>query len=197
MKNIVLIFIAAVVMASCSGSAFMKRKYTKGNYNSTASKATKPKVNDLSDNKEIHTEATAETVKAKSAVSKVTKTEEAPVLYAENKTRDTKSSTAKKAAVSNAAPTYKAKNIESVLQQSRKNSITANKKSGTGADDTGGIFILMVILCFIPFLCLIPVWRHDGKKATLNFWLTLILHLTFIGYIIYSLLVILNVVDLS
>lgn len=71
----------------------------------------------------------------------------------------------------------------------------ALKAAGRGEESTG-MMIILTILCFFPFLCLIPVYRHDGR-ITLNFWLTLILHLTFIGYIIYSLLVLYNIVDLS
>jgi len=68
--------------------------------------------------------------------------------------------------------------------------------SSAAKKDSGAKLVLMIILCFFPLICLIPVYLHDNG-ITLNFWLTLILHLTFIGYIIYSLLVILDVVDLS
>jgi hypothetical protein len=64
--------------------------------------------------------------------------------------------------------------------------------------DTGELdFIIMVILCFFPFINLIPVYLHDNRAITLNFWITLILDcVLFVPGIIFALLVILNMVDI-
>ncbi|MBL7916998.1 MAG: YqaE/Pmp3 family membrane protein [Bacteroidia bacterium] len=56
--------------------------------------------------------------------------------------------------------------------------------------------IVLIILCFLWWLNLIAVYLHDGD-ITLNFWITLLLDLTFIGGVIFSLLVVLDVVNLA
>ncbi len=56
--------------------------------------------------------------------------------------------------------------------------------------------VVMVILALFPLLCLIAVYLHDGG-VTRNFWITLILHLTIVGAMIYALLVVLDVVDFA
>ena len=65
------------------------------------------------------------------------------------------------------------------------------KKSGKGARK-----FWLAILCLFPVICLIPVYIHDEKKVTMNFWLTLLLHFTLLGYVIFALLIVFNVVDL-
>jgi uncharacterized membrane protein YqaE (UPF0057 family) len=68
-----------------------------------------------------------------------------------------------------------------------------NKPKSTGEMD----FIIMVILCFFPFINLIPVYLHDSRAIGLNFWITLILDcILFVPGIIFALLVILNIVDI-
>jgi uncharacterized membrane protein YqaE (UPF0057 family) len=58
--------------------------------------------------------------------------------------------------------------------------------------------ILWIILCLFPFINLIPVYLHDGKKVTANFIVTLILDLLFfLPGIIFALLVVLDVVNLA
>ncbi|MCB0410658.1 MAG: hypothetical protein KDD29_10595, partial [Flavobacteriales bacterium] len=60
------------------------------------------------------------------------------------------------------------------------------------------MLVLLVILCFFWMLGLISVYIHDGKKITLNFWITLILYLLgWIPGIIFSLLVVLDAVNLA
>lgn len=83
------------------------------------------------------------------------------------------------------------KKASSSIQQKNK----AKQQAKGGGSDAN--LILLVILCLFPILSLIAVYLHDGKSITMNFWLTLILHLTIIGYIIFSLLVVLDVVDLA
>ncbi|MGZ3900414.1 MAG: hypothetical protein ACXVNM_06355 [Bacteroidia bacterium] len=68
-------------------------------------------------------------------------------------------------------------------------------KSGKASSDSN--LIILVILCFLWWLNLIAVYIHDGKKITLNFWITLLLDFTFIGGVIFSLLVVLDIVNLA
>ena len=68
--------------------------------------------------------------------------------------------------------------------------------AGSGSSASGGMLVLMIILCLFPFINLIPVYMHDGG-ITLNFWITLILDiLGALPGIIFSLLVVLDVVSL-
>ncbi|MCE9539465.1 MAG: hypothetical protein K8R85_09635, partial [Bacteroidetes bacterium] len=69
-----------------------------------------------------------------------------------------------------------------------------NKLKANANDDQT---ILLVILSIFPILALIAIYIKDGKKITLNFWVDLILHLTFVGYIIFALLVVLDIVSLA
>ncbi len=59
------------------------------------------------------------------------------------------------------------------------------------------MLIVEIIFCFIPILSLIAMYLKDGKSITLNFWVDLILYITFIGWIIFGLLVVLDVVNLA
>jgi len=65
-----------------------------------------------------------------------------------------------------------------------------------GGGASGATLVLLVILCLFPLINLIPVYITDGG-ITLNFWVTLLLNLTFIGAVIFSLLVVLGVVSLA
>lgn len=78
-----------------------------------------------------------------------------------------------------------------------KHVIAAQKISKSGKGDSDANLILLVILSLFPILALIAMYIHDGHKITTNFWVDLILHLTIIGYIIFALLVVFDVVDLS
>ena len=70
------------------------------------------------------------------------------------------------------------------------------EKSVKGSGDTD--LIIMVILCFFPFINLIAMYLHDGKKITMNFWIDLILDvLFFFPGIIFALLVVLGVFSLA
>jgi len=71
----------------------------------------------------------------------------------------------------------------------------AKTKSYSGDPDT--MLIVEIIFCFIPILSLIAIYLKDGKSITLNFWVDLILYITLIGWIIFGLLVVLDVVNLA
>jgi len=57
--------------------------------------------------------------------------------------------------------------------------------------------ILLVILSLFPFIALIAMYLKDGNRITMNFWVDLLLHLTVIGYAIFAILVVLDIIDLS
>lgn len=85
-------------------------------------------------------------------------------------------------------------NIQQMKAATQKNNQTSN--AGGSGSFSGGMLVLMVILCLLPPLNLIPVYLHDGS-LTMNFWLTLILDVLFVlPGIIFSLLVIFDVVSL-
>lgn len=73
-----------------------------------------------------------------------------------------------------------------------KKNATSNSNNAAG----GATLALLVILCLFPLINLIPVYITDGG-ITLNFWVTLILNLTYIGAVIFSLLVVLGVISLA
>ena len=57
--------------------------------------------------------------------------------------------------------------------------------------------ILLVILSLFPFLALLAMYLKDGEEITMNFWVDLILHLTVVGYLIFALLVVFDVINLA
>lgn len=69
-----------------------------------------------------------------------------------------------------------------------------SKAKHTATDDQT---ILLIILSLFPVLALIAMYLKDGKKITLNFWVDLLLHFTFIGYAIFAVLVVLDVFSLA
>ena len=75
--------------------------------------------------------------------------------------------------------------------------VSVQKKESKSSSDSDSQLILLVILSIFPFLALLAMYLKDGKQITLNFWVDLILHLTFIGYIIFALLVVFDIVNLA
>ena len=57
--------------------------------------------------------------------------------------------------------------------------------------------LILVILSLFPFLALIAIFMKDGNNITTNFWVDLVLHFTVIGYIIFALLVVFDIINLS
>ena len=73
-----------------------------------------------------------------------------------------------------------------------------NKKTKTSkGGDIDDTTILLIVFCFFPILSLIAMYLHDGKEITLNFWVDLLLYLTFIGWIVFGVLVVLDIVNLA
>jgi len=57
--------------------------------------------------------------------------------------------------------------------------------------------LILVILSLFPILALIAIFMKEGKVITTNFWVDLVLHFTLIGYIIFALLVVLDIINLN
>jgi hypothetical protein len=85
----------------------------------------------------------------------------------------------------NISATYSYKKFHKTLYQNQNK----NKDSDTE-------LIVLVILAIFPILSLIAVYLKDGKKATVNFWITLILHFLFF-YWLFALLRVLDVINLA
>jgi len=75
--------------------------------------------------------------------------------------------------------------------------VKQKKSTTTTGGDVDSMTILLIIFCFFPILSLIAMYLHDGESITLNFWINLLLYLTFIGWIIFGVLVVLDVVNLA
>lgn len=198
-----------IVLSSCSSSnmVVLKRKYNTGYYvsfsneksdkNTSNTAASKPhnNISDASKQEETGFDETA-----------VADTEQQDVNYpltagnddniyisSENKTKNAESilSTSTQGAEQNITA---ADDLKLKKGKTSKINQKINKIKAKALDNQT---ILLVILSFFPFLALIAMYIKDGKKITLNFWVDLILHLTFVGYIIFALLVVLDIVNLA
>jgi cobalamin biosynthesis Mg chelatase CobN len=193
-----------LILASCTGShGIMKRKYSKGYYLSTSKKVKAPKSLDVQ--KTSTPELKEAVAKQETQSSPVTVQKQAPETKMQvadrsfNKTNpQEKASTQNKTTDKGLASTAKKEVKEQVkfkpLVLTKK---AKNKRSmSSNSADSGAKLIVMIILCLFPLINLIPVYIHDSG-VTLNFWVTLILCLTLIGSVIFSLLVVLDVVNLA
>lgn len=101
--------------------------------------------------------------------------------YASNSTQDLNSGTFK--TVARLHIEKKHNNSNALFHQNKKN-------------DSDTELIILVILSLFPILSLIAVYLKDGKKITVNFWVTLILHFIFL-YWLFALLRVLDVINLA
>ena len=194
MKNIIaLLAIVGIVFSSCNGKyTIAKRKYTKGFYVSkSGNSTTKPSVTE------------SKTVKVNAPVEKV---ETVVVVKAEeNKIDITPLKTLAAKSIEQSPSIKTPAQSPAVASTSNNNYTKINEikpieidkiKANTSKKGSDSNLILMIILCFLWFLNLIAIYMHDGG-ITLNFWITLLLDFTVIGGVIFSLLVVLDVIDLS
>lgn len=83
------------------------------------------------------------------------------------------------------------------VQAVQNQNVKSSQKSSQGGSFSGGMLVLMIILCLFPFINLIPVYLHDDS-VTMNFWLTLILDVLFaLPGIIFAILVVLDVANIG
>jgi preprotein translocase subunit SecF len=182
-----------IFLASCSTSGFvMKRKYNKGYYvdfaNNNNHKKANDKVKDASDNLSF------KKMVLQSEAKELSIQENAPTAFSQNIQVKKKSNPSfnKKSSSQSNITLKKWKALKPLVKKT-----ISKKEKHTLKKDGGDISIVEVILSLFPILCLIAIYLHDGNKITMNFWVDLLLHLTFIGEIIYALLVVLNIFSLS
>jgi len=200
MKNLLLLLsVAAIFASSCSSKiGIAKRKYGKGYYVSVSHK---PKSVNSNEHTRLANKPAPEAV-AQVRIDKVQKeqagssskaTVVAPAQVKDKNLVLAKSSSAHKTLQASANKNTSLKNnaVVRALNSSSLNKMAASKK----ADDTNTI--LLVILCFFWWLNLIAVYLHQGKKITNDFWITLILDFTFVLGVVYSILVVLDVLTFA
>lgn len=199
-KQFILPLLAVFLLGSCANKfSLVKRKYNKGYYLDVAGKTSKhenkqektvslnpKKINKVSENQETLAEIKPSAIKTLPLINLSDAKTSSPL----------------------AKETVK-KNMGTVTASAHKKLFTnpvhfktvalkhADNKSSAAKGDAGLSKIIMIILCFFPFINLIPVYIHDGNKLTLNFLITLLLDFTFILGIIFALLVVLDVVNLA
>ncbi len=196
-KKIILPLIAILLLSSCANKfSLQKRKYTKGYYFAT-SKNNSSKTN----NADVVKHNKAKNLETKATALDISGQEkqiiEQPIINVENSYISTnlKKQNKKVSIITSANKTsfntVVAKEFKTLNISTTKISET---KKGSGSDSN---LILLIILCFLWFFNLIAIYIKDGKKLTLNFLVTLLLDFTLIGGIIFSLLVVLDVVNLA
>ncbi len=199
MKAKILITLAAlIVLSGCSNKiSLVKRKYNKG-YHFTVNRGKSSEQNRHEGLvKQKQTPAAPEVAAEQVVVTNNQSETILPVPVALNKPVSASQPVLSKSAAHPAlasAVTAHVKNEQTQIQQldlSKKHNLG---KSGKASGDD---LIIQIILALFPILCLIAVYLHDGKSITLNFWVDLILHITFIGEIIFALLVVLDVINLA
>ena len=207
-KSALLVAVIAVVVSACTTSKSgiaMKRKYNKGYYVAFSDKKVKTNESPVADKKSKPTNASNTTLPLTEWIGKDAPNQEA--LKNQNTDNLTASAVTKKSidkkqkqadksyAVKNnipAAPLLA--NKKSDLGETQKKALKTEKKGGSSDTNT----IILVILCFFPFINLIAMYLKDGKAITTNFWVDLILDfLIFFPGIIFALLVVLDVVNLA
>lgn len=202
MKKSILLFLSfLVVLTACNtgkNALVMKRKYTKGYYVETKSK--KHNVKKQEELAKAEKPGFIEVKPVSTKLVNTNATDKEPVLTASNSKEDvasiesvTKATVAEKefktAVVSKTLYNVFAKNSLLVSSAAK-----AKSASGKGSDTD---LIIQVILALFPIICLIAIYLHDGKQITMNFWVTLILHLTVVLWLVFALLVVLDVINLA
>ena len=200
MKNLLLLFsVAAIFASSCSSKiGIAKRKYGKGYYVSVSHK---PKSVD--GNKEKAKQINKPSTEALAQV-RVNKTEDVqtnnqskpvvtPVQVNDKNMASAKASSNKETLHASAGKKNGFKNnaVVKALSAITLNKVSASKK----ADDTH--LLILVILCLFWWLNLLAVWLKQGKTITNDFWITLILDILVIFGIVYSILVVLDVLSFA
>lgn len=220
MKKINYLLMGILALTFVLGSCTMeKRLYNKGynvqriqNYSTSKANSVKDEfkvkeeVNQTAETlaEEVPVKQTKKAVKNENKVNNVESVRNVQPTQKEVANNDVASATEEVPAVSSSF--YKRNLTRSIQESNQGDNVNAPNDfqraqspavvSGRGGGSSGAPLIILIILCFLSFLNLIAVYIHDGG-ITLNFWITLILDFTFIGGVIFSLLVVLDVVDLS
>jgi len=200
MKNLLLLFsVAAIFASSCSSKiGIAKRKYGKGYYVSVSHK---PKSVNANNEKSKHISKPAPETIAQVRVNKTedvqtNKTSQPVVASAQVTKKNTaavkgNSTTGTLQASAEKKTGFKNNAVVKALSALTLNKVSASKK----ADDTH--LLILVILCLFWWLNLLAVWLKQGKTITNDFWITLILDILVIFGIVYSILVVLDVLSFA
>lgn len=197
-KLLLLLAIIGIAFSSCNGKyTIAKRKYNKGFYVSRSSgNTTKPEqvAKNATVNNKSPEMITSEPLVSKNTAVSIDQLEELNIV---NKVIKAEKNSIKPSSVDPKSTNLVASNnnqlptINKTFKNAEINQVVSAKKGSSDAN-----LIVLIILCFLWWLNLIAVYIHDGKDITLNFWITLLLDFTFIGGVIFSLLVVLDIVDL-
>lgn len=199
-----------IVLSSCGSSnmVVLKRKYNTGYYVSLGNEKIEKNTPNLASSKPHNNISDASKQKEETTFdeSTVTNAKQLDINYpltagndhgiyisSDNKMKNagSVSSTSPQGLEQNVTPTADLKLKEGKISKIDKK---INKAKAKAIDDQT---ILLVILSIFPILALIAIYIKDGKKITLNFWVDLLLHFTIIGYVIFALLVVLDIVSLA
>jgi hypothetical protein len=199
MKKLTVLWLATVVLLSgCSGSlSLIKRKYNGGYYIAVSGKNQRAKS-------ETRQGTSVAAAPAHVRSVNVPQMERAETINPELNTSPVQNALpfALKISEKTSHSTTPAQLSASALKAPAGEQVSTVRKiqplqavSKKGSSDAN--LIIMIILCFFPFINLIPVYLHDGKSITLNFWFTLIGDLlVFVPGIVFALLVVLDLIDL-
>ncbi len=212
--------IIGILITSCTTTAFLKRKYTKGYFIEAVSRKSSPEKKESASESLLSPEHNI----ALSAHQK-NKSQNAPAHQSfinSDNTYPHLTSQINKSSNNTSIKYSKKEMTENKIQINHsnsntqqhtftqfKNNLTDNTHYQSSAS-AGENKIIQVILALFPFINLIAVYLHDGKQITANFWVCLILNILFflpgiifslfalplLG-IIFSLLVVLDIVNIA
>jgi len=198
LQKILLPLITVLLLSACAGKlSLVKRKYNKGYYVSTSGKHNTTKKEIVAKNKPVKaigepfvaTETIVSKPTSDETIATSVKTIPAPEKGGSAQKNKFNSRVTASAQIHNDDVYRQTLNFKPV----KTSKLHKTKKGG----DADANLIVLVILCFLWFFNLIAVYIKDDHSLTLNFLITFLLDFTIIGGIIYSLLVVLDVVDLS
>jgi hypothetical protein len=191
MKKIIAFAALAILVSSCGNKmTLMKRHYTKGFYLHHSGQV-KQQEQASSDRAEAESMPTIKTFVTGQKKERDVLASAAVSSQKQSAKQTRQSNLAKKI---NEVHAVSAKTIAFTLKQ-KTSAFKEMSSRKAGGSDTN--IILLVILSIFPFICLIAMYLHDGKEVTLNFWICLLLHLTFVLWLVFALLVDFDVINLA
>lgn len=200
-RSIAITIITLLVLSSCSNQmSLVKRRYTKGYYVAHTGKQTSTKketaiAKSTPSNKNVATTASPATeISDAGSTYKI-----GAETFSQKINENTQSNFVNKKSFKPVVTAQvESSNLSSNTALSvKKRPFQALTNLGANKSDSGANLLVLVILCFLWFLNLIAVYIKDGHTITLNFWITLLLDFTFILGVIFSLLVVLDIIDLG
>lgn len=211
MKKIFLLLIVAIAFSQCNQKlSVVKRKYNKGFYIASSKKPENAQPKQIASIKKETKEPAVNIANTENKSTQLALAENTQAVDLKNKAIQPSNITSSSLKPENSTSTStqdnnnitaQAKGKTHVKQKSNQsklsNALLLNKilYKGKQADDTNTI--LLVILCILWWLNLIAVYLKDGRKVTTNFWITLILNFTYIGGVIFAILVVLDIINLA